>query len=362
MVQVSGDGPWQHRDTLRVGNTYYLRVLGDSLMGEGISWIYEPDGDEGPQNPDRNTPRPKFSVRRPGSYIVKVFRGQREIVRDTLVVIEGDRIEVQWPAEQAEVGVPISATDRSTGAKGRRWYVWEGGQQMVDASTVEQLTYTPTVQGELIISMTVAMPAGDTTLQHAVQVARALPKKVLSEKRGKKEESLRPPILAPQRRDPPPAASTPVERNDCFGARTAFIPKVPNVVLVPMPQAPEGSADNTETIIEVTPERDCQLVSFQWWAERKGDAVVVFECLAPLCKGPKERKFGFSFVRDLRDPQQKDFANTPILRAGERYRIRVKAEPGMGMVGRSDMYDEGGIGLRFPQEKSSVFRLTFRVQ
>lgn len=63
MVQVSGDGPWQHRDTLRVGNTYYLRVLGDSLMGEGISWIYEPDGDEGPQNPDRNTPRPKFSVR-----------------------------------------------------------------------------------------------------------------------------------------------------------------------------------------------------------------------------------------------------------------------------------------------------------
>ena len=138
--------------------------------------------------------------------------------------------------------------------------------------------------------------------------------------------------------------------------------KAPTVVLVPIPKLPEGSVDNTETIIEITPERDCQLVSFQWWAERKGDAVVLFECLEPLCKGAKERKFDFSFVRDLRDPQQKDFANAPVLRAGARYRIRVKSEPGMGMVGMSDTYDQGGVRLRFPQEKSSVFRLTFRVQ
>lgn len=329
---------------------------------------------------DDMAPGFKFSI--PGKYVVNSWYRLRHIALDTLTVLQGDRLDVQWPEDIRE-GEKLVAEDRSPNVDTREWLLMAGTDTILRGSE-ERFEWKADSSGDhrLVLSITTKLgrvlrdstevnvvpivieplvviePEKRRIVAHQTTTANRTttkpPKKTVTPTQVKVPIEEPTPVVPPVEKIKPAGA--------CFGKgkRTAAQPKI-NVGDPTRTSMKWRSAPFT---FQVTPKVDCSLASYTYWGNYRAGAVELsIRCMDASCDGEKQFTTDMVTANDESKRILQNVTPTPVLRAGLTYEVTLspasKVDLGVAPVS-SSTFSNTVVDVRFPANESAVFDLIFK--
>ncbi|HMU13709.1 MAG: hypothetical protein JST41_00430 [Bacteroidetes bacterium] len=357
-------------DTLQRLVTYDLRVADGSRydLNDSLFWSIEDRSGERRFISDVRVLRQVFPDT--GRYVVNSFRHMRVIARDTFVVVDGERFDIEWPDAYPVVGDEMEFGDYSTGAlkDGTLWHIT--GDSTDTTWNEPNFTWRPVKAGAYSANVRVQFGSGlekDTTWHFLVSAPAPvkpdpdLPRKEVVVR--KKRRSAPPPRRAP----PPPAP------NAAFGREDVRFTGRLRMEIESQDRKKITDYRDSEVAFLFTPPVNCVLDRFSYYTQPTGGkGQITIKCISPERTPPVEFNRPFVCGFDREKATSHPIANMPVMFEGVKYRISIK--PVIGTMGyfpiqgnRFGVVDEQGgrlVGkgaIQFTSDTSTcLFDVVFR--
>jgi hypothetical protein len=367
------------------GRIYFLEVEDANTQDYDMEpWFWTVEGLDGKRIMERLADKaPGFRFSAPGKYVVRSWYQMRPLALDTLVVLEGDRLDVVWP-EDLKKGEQLVAEDRSPNVKAREWLLMAGTDTILrgseerfewkaDSSGDHRLALTITTNSGLVLRDSIEVDVVPIVIEPQVVIVPEKRRIVAPQTTTANRTTTKPPkkTVTPTQVKVPIEEPTPVvppveevkPAGACFGKgkRTTVQPKLN----VGDPQRPSVDWSSTPFTFQVTPKVDCSLASYTYWGNYRAGAVMVsIRCMDGRCTGQKVFTTDVVTANDEYKRIVQNL-NTAVLRAGLTYEITLspdaarKVELGVAPVARSS-FSNDVVEVRFPANESAVFDLIFK--